>query len=156
MPRQVTSTGGSGDVWMWTTEEYRAASPGRRLPYRIFNHLFPDVHRPGDQVVIVERFILDAKLPERRLRISVFLANLAIVCFVILMCMWMGPSRYITVQLMVLTLGGSRRFNFLCVASFPGTNWRQHADWDDEEASLASSSRVALPPFLQRVTGSIG
>ncbi len=149
---------GSGDVWMWTTDEYRAASPGRRLYYRIYHHPFFLMSiGPVIKFVIVERFILDPKLPDRRLRISVFLTNLAIVGFAALMSVWMGPSRYIAVQLMVLTFGGIPAvYLFYVQHHFPGTYWRRHADWDYLEASLASSSRVALPPFLQWVTGNIG
>jgi omega-6 fatty acid desaturase (delta-12 desaturase) len=149
---------GTGDVWTMTTDEYRAASPGRRLYYRIYHHpFFLMTIGPLIKFVIVERLILDPKSADRRLRVSVYLTNLAIVGFAAAMAAWMGPSRYIAVQLMVLTFGGIPAvYLFYVQHRFPGTYWRRHADWDYLEASLASSSRVALPRFLQWVTGNIG
>jgi acyl-lipid omega-6 desaturase (Delta-12 desaturase) len=149
---------GSGDVWTMTTDEYRAASPARRLYYRIYHHpLFLMSIGPLIKFVIVERLILDPRLTDRRLRVSVYLTNLAIVGFAVLMSIWMGPSRYIAVQLMVLIFGGVPAvYLFYVQHRFPGTYWRRHAEWDYVEASLASSSKVALPRFLQWVTGNIG
>ena len=149
---------GSGDVWMMTIDEYRAASPGRRLYYRIYHHpLFLMSIGPLIKFVIVERLILDPKLTDQRTRVSVYLTNLAIVGFAVLLAAWMGPSRYIAVQLMVLTFGGIPAvYLFYVQHRFPDTYWRRHAEWDYIEASLASSSRVSLPRFLQWVTGNIG
>jgi acyl-lipid omega-6 desaturase (Delta-12 desaturase) len=149
---------GSGDVWTMTTEEYRAASPGRRLYYRIYHHPFFLISiGPLIKFVIVERFILDPGLTDRRTRISVYLTNAGIVGFAVFMCFWMGPARYIAVQLMVLVLGGIPAvYLFYVQHRFPDTYWRRHAEWDYIEASLASSSRVVLPRFLQWVTGNIG
>jgi len=149
---------GSGDVWTMTTEEYRAASPGRRWYYRIYhNPFFLMSVGPLIKFVIVERLILDPELTDRRLRISVYLTNAGIACFVAGMCFWMGPSRYVAVQLMVLTFGGIPAvYMFYVQHRFPGTYWRRHADWDYVEASLASSSLLALPQFLHWITGNIG
>jgi acyl-lipid omega-6 desaturase (Delta-12 desaturase) len=149
---------GSGDIWTMTIDEYRAASPGRRLSYRIYhNPFFLLSIGPLVKFVIVERLILDPELTGRRLRISVYLTNAAIAGFIAGMSLWMGPARYIAVQLMVLVFGGVPAvYLFYVQHRFPETYWRRHADWDYVEASLASSSRVALPPFLQWVTGNIG
>lgn len=137
---------GSGDVWTMTTEEYRAASPSRRLYYRIYHHpLFLMSIGPLVKFVIVERLILDSKLTDRRLRISVYLTNAGIAGFVVLMSFWMGVSRYIAVQLMVLVFGDVPAvYLFYVQHRFPGTYGR-HVEWDYVEASLASSSRLALP-----------
>jgi acyl-lipid omega-6 desaturase (Delta-12 desaturase) len=149
---------GSGDVWMMTTGEYRAASPGRRLYYRIYHHpVFLMSIGPLIKFVIVERLILDPKSTDRRLRVSVYLTNLGIIGFVVLMSIWMGWSRYIAIQLMVLIFSGVPAvYLFYVQHRFPDTYWRRHAEWDYMEASLAGSSRVALPRFFQWVTGNIG
>jgi omega-6 fatty acid desaturase (delta-12 desaturase) len=58
---------------------------------------------------------------------------------------------------MVVAFGGIPAvYLFYVQHNFPGTYWRRHAEWDYVEASLASSSRLALPRFLQWVTGNIG
>jgi acyl-lipid omega-6 desaturase (Delta-12 desaturase) len=149
---------GTGDIWTMTTDEYRAASPGRRLYYRIYHHpVFLMSIGPLVKFVIVERLILDPKSTDRRLRVSVYLTNLAIVAAVALMCVWMGWSRYIAVQLMVLVFSGVPAvYLFYVQHRFPDTYWRRHTEWDYMEASLAGSSRVALPRFFQWVTGNIG
>jgi acyl-lipid omega-6 desaturase (Delta-12 desaturase) len=149
---------GSGDVWMMTTGEYRAASPGRRLYYRIYHHpVFLMSIGPLIKFVIVERLILDPKSTDRRLRVSVYLTNLGIIGFVVLMSIWMGWSRYMAIQLMVLIFSGVPAvYLFYVQHRFPDTYWRRHAEWDYMEASLAGSSRVALPRFFQWVTGNIG
>ena len=65
--------------------------------------------------------------------------------------------RYILVQLIVLAFAGiPAAYLFYVQHSFPGTYWRRHAEWDYMEASLAGSSRLVLPRFLQWVTGNIG
>jgi acyl-lipid omega-6 desaturase (Delta-12 desaturase) len=149
---------GSGDVWTMTTDEYLATSTGRRLWYRIYHSpLFLLSIGPLIKFVIAERFILDPGLTSRRVRIQVYLTNVAVAGFAVLMCLWMGPIRYIGVQLMVLAFAGIPAAYLLYVQhSFPGTYWRRHAEWDYEEASLAGSSRLVLPRFLQWVTGNIG
>ena len=149
---------GSGDLWMMTTDEYRAASPGQRRYYRVYHHpLFLMTVGPVIKFVVAQRLRMDPRLTGRRLRMSVYLTNLAIVGYAVLMSAWMGPSRYIAVQLMVLTFGGIPAvYLFYVQHFFPGTYWRRHADWDYVEASLAGSSRVELPRFLQWVTGNIG
>lgn len=149
---------GTGDIWTMTTEEYRAASPGRRLYYRIYHHpVFLMSIGPLIKFVIVERLILDPESTDRRLRVSVYLTNLGIVGFAVLMGTWMGWSRYIAVQLMVLVFSGVPAvYLFYVQHRFPDTYWRRHLEWDYREASLAGSSRVALPRFFQWVTGNIG
>jgi acyl-lipid omega-6 desaturase (Delta-12 desaturase) len=161
--RHHASTGdldrrGSGDVWTMTTDEYAAASPRLRLWYRVYHSPFFLLSiGPLIKFVIAERFILDPELTSRRVRISVYLTNVAIVGFAVLMSLWMGSARYVVVQLMVLAFGGIPAAYLLYVQhSFPGTYWRRHAEWDYVEASLAGSSRLVLPPFLQWVTGNIG
>jgi omega-6 fatty acid desaturase (delta-12 desaturase) len=149
---------GFGDVWTMTTDEYRAASPGRRLWYRIYHHpLFLLSIGPVIKFVIVERLVLEPELRSRRVRTGVYLTNVAIVCFAVLMSLWLGPGRYIVIQLMVVAFGGiPAAFLFYIQHSFPGTYWRRHDEWDYVEASLAGSSRLVLPGFLQWVTGNIG
>lgn len=150
---------GVGDVWMMTTAEYRAASRGWRLCYRIYHNPFFLVSiAPLINFLLIERFILKNKeLMNRGLRISVYLTDVAIVGFAVLMSLWMGAARYVLVQLMVLAIAGlPGAYLFYVQHHFPGTYWRRHAEWDYVEASLASSSRLALPRFLQWVTGNIG
>jgi acyl-lipid omega-6 desaturase (Delta-12 desaturase) len=149
---------GSGDVWTMTTDEYRAASRRRRLYYRIYHHpLFLTSIGPLIKFVIVYRLNLGPKSTDRRIRISVYLTNVAIASFAVLMSFWMGTTRYIVVQLMVLAFAGIPAiYLFYVQHSFPGTYWRRHAEWDYADASLASSSRLVLPRFLQWVTGNIG
>ncbi len=149
---------GMGDVWTMTTDEYMAASPRRRLYYRIYHHpLFLLSIGPLIKFVVVERLIPEPELRSRRIRVSVYLTNLAIAGSAALMIFWMGLTRYVLVQLIVLAFAGiPAAFLFYVQHSFPGTYWRRHAEWDYVEASLAGSSRLLLPGFLQWVTGNIG
>jgi acyl-lipid omega-6 desaturase (Delta-12 desaturase) len=149
---------GSGDVWTMTTDEYRAASPGQRLWYRTYHHpLFLMSIGPLIKFVIAYRLNFGPKLRYRRVTTSIFLTNAAIAGFAVLMSLWMGTIRYIVIQLVVLAFAGIPAAYILYVQhSFPGTYWRRHAEWDYVEASLAGSSRLVLPRFLQWVTGNIG
>ena len=149
---------GMGDVWTMTTDEYMVASPRRRLYYRIYHHpLFLLSIGPLIKFVVVERLIPEPELRSRRIRVPVYLTNLAIAGYAALMIFWMGLTRYVVVQLIVLAFAGiPAAFLFYVQHSFPGTYWRRHAEWDYVEASLAGSSRLVLPGFLQWVTGNIG
>ena len=54
---------GSGDLWLMTTDEYRVASPGQRLYYRIYHHpLFLMTVGPVIKFVIAQRLRMDPRI----------------------------------------------------------------------------------------------
>jgi omega-6 fatty acid desaturase (delta-12 desaturase) len=149
---------GDGDVWTMTTDEFRSAPRGRRRYYRLYhNPVFLLSVGPLIKFAFVQRRVTEPRSTPRRPKVSVYVTNAGIVVFAVLMALWMGPARYIAVQLMVLVGAGVPAvYLFYVQHCFHGTYWRRHSDWDYADASLASSSRLSLPTSLQWVTGNIG
>lgn len=149
---------GVGDIWLMTVEEYRGASARSRLYYRVYHHsFFLASVGPVLKFAVLERFSMGATGRDRGIRRGVHLTNLGIVCFAAAMAFAMGPVHYLVAQLVALAAGGIPAVClFYAQHNFVGTYWRRHEDWDYVEASLAGTSLIALPRFLEWVTGHIG
>jgi len=149
---------GIGDVDTWTVDEYRAASPWRRLGYRLYRNpliLFgigPIVHfgvlqrftwtLPGDWTI------------ERR---SVHLTNFLVVVG-IAVCVWLvGPLAFLKIHLPVMVIASSLgAWLFYIQHQFDPAHWRRDEDWDYYTAAIEGSSYLDIPWVLHWVTGYIG
>ncbi len=149
---------GSGDVWMMTAEEFRAAPPPTKRRYRVYHHpAFIASIGPVLKFLFFERMSTGCAKRDPRIRREVHLTNLAILGYVATMVVAMGPLNFVLAQLVALAAAGIPAVClFYAQHYFEGTYWRRHAEWDYVEASLAGSSCIVLPRFLQWVTGNIG
>lgn len=149
---------GSGDVWMMTVEEFLAAPSRTRRWYRVYHHsVFIASIGPVLKFLFFERLSTGCAKRDPQIRREVHLTNLAIVGYVAMMTVAMGPLHFVVAQLVALAAAAIPAVClFYAQHYFEGTYWRRHAQWDYFEASLIGSSRIALPRFLQWVTGNIG
>ena len=147
---------GTGDVWTMTVEEYLAASPVRRVAYRILRNpvvLFGFV--PAALSLVCHRF--PHRGAGRRERRSVAITNLAIAGMLGAAGMTIGVGPYLSIQLPVAILAGTVGvWLFYVQHQYEGVYWARHQDWDPMKAALEGSSYYKLPKLLQWCTGSIG
>jgi acyl-lipid omega-6 desaturase (Delta-12 desaturase) len=147
---------GVGDVWMLTVDEYRAASPLKKLGYRIFrNPFFMLVLGPIAMFVIFQRF--PTGTGGRRERLSVWGTDAVLLGIWAVAAITIGIKAYILIQLPVLLVAGSLGiWMFYVQHQYPGVCWERHMNWNYVEAALQGSSFYRLPRFLQWFTGNIG
>jgi omega-6 fatty acid desaturase (delta-12 desaturase) len=147
---------GIGDLPMMTIAEYRAASRGQRIAYRLYrNPLVMFGVGPFWSLVIQPRF------PDRnarpRIRRSVHLTNLALVALVAGVCLLIGWQAFLLVQVPLVALaGGVGVWLFYVQHQFEDAYWESGEQWSYADAALKGSSYLRLPKVLQFFTGNIG
>lgn len=147
---------GLGDIWTLTVEEYRAASPLKRLAYRLYRHplVFLGIG-PGYSFLITQRFL--HQWEGKNERASAAITNLAIAMIIWLAGTTIGLKTYVLIQLPTILLAGAIGvWMFYVQHQFAGVYWSRHAEWDPVKAALRGSSYYRLPRLLQWFTGNIG
>jgi len=147
---------GIGDVWTMTVEEYKAASPLRRLAYRMFRHpLVLFGLGPLFTFVVVQRFPVRGSSP-RQVR-SVLLTDLSLLAVVGIASVTIGIKAYLLVQLPVMFIAGMCGiWLFYVQHQFDPTYWARSDEWESMEAAMQGSSFYKLPAVLQWFSGNIG
>ena len=147
---------GDGDVWTMTVAEWRAASRGKRLEYRLSRSPWI-MMTIGPFVALVIQPRLWKGTDRTRIKNSVKLTNLAIVAMVAVLCVVMGPVGFLAVQLpLVVLAGGAGIWLFFVQHQFEDAYWESTDDWDYAHAALRGSSYLKLPKVLQFFSGNIG
>ena len=147
---------GTGDVWTMTVAEYRAATRGKRITYRLFRNPLV-LFGPGPLIL----FLIINRLPtsgaKRRDRISVLLTNLAVLAVLVLAALTIGLRTYLLIQLPIIIVASSAgMWLFYVQHQFEGVYWARHENWDPMRVALEGSSYYQLPGVLQWFTGNIG
>ena len=147
---------GVGDVLTLTVAEYRAASPRRRLAYRLFrNPLVMFGLGPVYALILQPRLLPRGMRP--RLRRSVIWTNVAMAVLVGIMCLTVGWRAYLIVQMPVALLAGSAGvWLFYVQHQFEEAYWERRDDWSFTDAALRGSSHLELPGLLRFFTSNIG
>jgi omega-6 fatty acid desaturase (delta-12 desaturase) len=147
---------GVGDIWTMTVAEYRAASRGQRLAYRLVrNPLVTFGLGPAFMFLIANR--LPRKKGKRHHHLSVWYTNLAILGILVVAALTIGLKTYFLVQLPIILIAGAAGvWLFYVQHQFEGVYWARHGDWDLMRAAMEGSSYYQLPRVLEWFTGSIG
>ncbi|HEY4968648.1 MAG TPA: fatty acid desaturase [Steroidobacteraceae bacterium] len=147
---------GAGDIWTLTVREFREASCGKRLAYRLArNPLVLFLVAPLYVFVIHHRFSSSAASPRERR--SVRRTNLALLAVLLVMGSLIGVKSFLEIQLTVTALAGAAGlWLFYVQHQFEGAYWERSQDWDYTRAALQGSSFYKLPRVLQWFTGNIG
>jgi len=147
---------GAGDIWTLTVREFRDASRGKRLAYRLArNPLVLFLIAPLYVFVIHHRFSSSAASPRERR--SVRRTNLALLAGMLVMSSLIGLKSFLEIQLTVTALAGALGlWLFYVQHQFEGAYWERSKDWDYTQAALQGSSFYKLPRVLQWFTGNIG
>jgi omega-6 fatty acid desaturase (delta-12 desaturase) len=147
---------GTGDVYIMTVQEYRAAPLWKRVAYRLYRHpLVLFGLGPVFIFLISYRFFLPKA--KRSHRYSVLVTNLALVAIVITASLTIGLRTYVLIQLPVILLADlAGIWLFYVQHHFAGVYWARHDVWDSWQAALKGSSYYRLPAVLQWFSGNIG
>lgn len=149
---------GRGDVDTWTVAEYRAASPLKRLAYRLYRNPFVMVLIGAPlNFIVLQRLPLGRSLRDRASRNSILALNLALVIVwglvFAMFGLWQVLATYLPVMIIAAWIGN---WLFYVQHQFDQTNWERDADWNFHVASLVGSSYFKLPAILQWFSGNIG
>jgi omega-6 fatty acid desaturase (delta-12 desaturase) len=147
---------GVGDIQTWTVDEYRSAPWLRRFGYRLFRNPFVMFVLGPLWVVLVEPRVVSWSAP-RRLRRSTLGTDLALAVLIVALCLLLGWTGFLIVQLPALLVTGTVGiWLFYVQHQFEDTYWQTSDSWSYEDAALRGSSYVKLPKLLQFLTGNIG
>jgi omega-6 fatty acid desaturase (delta-12 desaturase) len=146
---------GRGDVDTWTVAEYRAATPLKRLFYRLYRNPFVMV---GFGAPI--NFIFLQRLPSHQnsdSRTSILGLDVALLLAFGLACFTFGATLVLKVYLPVIVMAAwAGNWLFYIQHQFDAAEWERDGDWNFHAASLHGSSYFKLPPVLRWFSGDIG
>lgn len=147
---------GMGDIWTMTVEEYLAASPGRRLHYRIVRNPFV-LFLLAPLLVFAMKHRFPSSKAGKRERRSVWWTNLTLIAVAGVMSWIFGLAYYAFMQSIVLLIAGAAGlWLFYVQHQFEGVYWERGENWDYTKAALQGSSFYKLPKILQWFSGNIG
>jgi omega-6 fatty acid desaturase (delta-12 desaturase) len=150
---------GTGDVVTWTVDEYREASPLRRLGYRLVRHPLT-ILIAGPFAVFAVSHRLPGAFPNgttAEVRRSVHLttlANVALLGAIFWVFGWKGlllvhvPAGFVACA--------SGIFLFYVQHQFPEPYWASGETWDHRSACVDGCSHLRLPRLLAWFSGDIG
>ena len=149
---------GLGDIDILTVDEYLKLSRFKRLVYRIYRHPFVLFGLGGPiQFIVLHRFPYALPKPRRRAWASVMTTNLCLAAVVVMLGSWVGYGALLLIEFPVIF--GAANFGiwiFYAGHNFEVAYWARQESWDARAASLAGSSLLELPSWLQRTLGHIG
>ena len=147
---------GVGDVQTLTIDEYGARPWWGRLGYRLFRNPLVMFGLGPLWVVLLGPRIVSWSAP-RRLRRSTLGTDLALAVLIAALCLLLGWTGFLIVQLPALLVTGSVGiWLFYVQHQFEDTYWQSSETWSYDDAALKGSSYLKLPRILQFLTGNIG
>jgi acyl-lipid omega-6 desaturase (Delta-12 desaturase) len=147
---------GIGDIWVMTVEEYLAATPAKRLQYRMYRNPFVMfVLGPIFLFLITNR--INVKDAKRKERLNTYFNNVAIVVLYAFMIWLVGWKAFVLVQAPILFVAGALGiWLFYVQHQYEDSYFEHEEEWNYVKAAVEGSSYYKLPKVLQWVTGNIG
>ena len=144
---------GPGEIYTMTVAEYEAATPLRRVGYRLYRNPLL-MMLVGPSLV----FLFERRFPQRgmtpRILFSVLLTNLALAAWVIGWGLLAGWTTFLLIQGTTLVAGGAVAAWMLYVQhQYEDTYYRSGQEWTFELAALQGSSFLKLPRALAWAVG---
>jgi omega-6 fatty acid desaturase (delta-12 desaturase) len=144
---------GIGEINTLTVAEYEAASPLRRLGYRLYRNPAL-ILLVGPSLV----FLLERRFPQRgmtpKILLSVAVTNVALAAWAIGWSVLIGFETFLLIQGTTLVAGGAIAAWMLYLQhQYEGTYYQAPERWTFELAALQGSSYLELPRSLAWVVG---
>lgn len=147
---------GIGDIDMLTIEEYAAASPMKRLGYRLYrNPLVMFGLGPLFLVLVANRINRsDAKSKER---MNTYITNVLVFGILIALGLTIGWMPVLLVHGITMFIAGALGiWLFYIQHTYEDSYFEEESEWDYVKAAVEGSSYYKLPKVLQWITGNIG
>ena len=146
---------GVGDIDLMTVAEYAAASPLKRIAYRLYRN--PLLMFGLGPIYILFRNRWPQKGGNRIDKLSVLCTNLAIACILVVAGLTIGLKTYFLVQIpIVLIASPFGIWLFYIQHQFQGVYWARKAQWDPWRMAMEGASHYQLPRLLRWITANIG
>jgi omega-6 fatty acid desaturase (delta-12 desaturase) len=147
---------GIGDVWTMTVKEYQSSSIWVRLHYRFTrNPIVLFVLIPLALFFVYQRFSYTRA--SKRDRRDVYLMNLSILIYAIVMSTIFGFWTFLLLQSVVTGVSGTLGvWLFYVQHQFEDTYWRSGEDWNYTDCAMQGSSFYKLPAVMNWFSGNIG
>jgi acyl-lipid omega-6 desaturase (Delta-12 desaturase) len=147
---------GIGDIQTLTVNEYQARPRWGRLGYRLFRNPLVMFGLGPLWALLLEPRVVSWSAP-RRLRRSAFGTDLAVMVLITTLCLLLGWTGFLIVQMPALLAAGSVGiWLFYVQHQFEDTYWQSSETWSYDNAALKGSSYLKLPRILRFLTGNIG
>ena len=149
---------GRGDVETWTVAEYEAATPQKKLLYRLYRNPLVMVGLGAPiNFIVLQRLPLGHEFRDPNSRHSILSLDLALLTAFGLACTTFGVLPVLGTYLPVIILASwVGNWLFYVQHQFDATHWERDGDWNFHVAALSGSSYFKLPPILQWFSGNIG
>lgn len=147
---------GTGDIWVMTIQEYKDATFGKRIAYRLYRNPFVMfIFGPIYLFLITNRF--NRKGARAKERYNTYIINFSIALLYVFMCFMIGWKEFLLIQGPILFISGSLGvWLFYVQHHFEETYFEKESEWDFVKAAIEGSSFYKLPKWLQWLTGNIG
>lgn len=147
---------GIGDVWLLTVEEYAAASPWRRLVYRVYRHPLV-MFGLGPIAIFGIDYRFNRKNVRRKERINTYITNISIVALSALLCWTIGWQAFLLIQGPIFYVSGVLGiWLFYVQHQFEDSYFEKEEEWSYVQAAVEGSSYYKLPAVFQWLSGNIG
>ncbi|WP_199738145.1 fatty acid desaturase [Falsibacillus albus] len=147
---------GTGDIWVMTIEEYKAASIWQKISYRLYRNPIV-MFGLGPIYVFLLKNRFNRKDARKKERMNTYLTNALIAAAVSLLCWTLGWQSFLLVQFPIFFISGSMGiWLFYVQHTFEDSYFEGNDDWEYVKAAVEGSSYYKLPKPIQWLTGNIG
>ncbi|RUS47026.1 fatty acid desaturase [Cohnella sp. AR92] len=147
---------GIGDIWVLTTEEFKAASFLKRLQYRIYRNPIV-MFGLGPIYIFLLLYRFNRRGAKRKEKINTYVTNLLIVSIYAVLIWLVGWQAFLLVQVPVFWMSGVMGiWLFYVQHQFEESYFENEDEWSYVKAAVEGSSYYKLPKLLQWLSGNIG
>ncbi|RXJ00354.1 fatty acid desaturase [Anaerobacillus alkaliphilus] len=147
---------GTGDMWVLTVEEYKAASLWKKISYRVYRNPFVMLII-GPVAIFLLEYRFNRKGAKRKERINTYVTNVSIVALYSIMCWLVGWQAFVMIQGPIFFVAGLLGiWLFYVQHQFEDSYFENEEEWTYIQAAVEGSSYYKLPKVLQWITGNIG
>ncbi|MCG7409604.1 fatty acid desaturase [Paenibacillus sp. ACRRX] len=147
---------GTGDMWVLTIDEYKAAPLFTRIAYRIYRNPIVMLGL-GPIFIFLISYRFNHKGARRKERINTYVTNVSIVALYTILVWAIGWQAFVLVQGPIFFLSGVLGiWLFYVQHQFEDSYFEHEEEWSYVQAAVEGSSYYKLPKLLQWITGNIG
>jgi len=148
---------GVGDVDTFTVDEYNAASPLKKIWYRIYrNPVFLVAIAPPLLFGLKHRLPVDCEFHSTKIWTNIMATNAAIVLAIFLLVHFFGAQAFFLVYLPMIWLGSSIGVAMFYIQhQYESAYWNRKDDWSYFDAALQGSSYFEFSRFFSWLVGNI-